>query len=145
MKTYLQLISINVSACIELQYVQEVLHLVYLDPLPGSISSLVGMMNISGTSVPVLDLGMYLGLDRETKYSLQAPIVLLSKLDKTMGLIVDKVSGLTNIDDNMLSNNVPNNDDGRYTDIVNIDNQSSLLINIDKLLNTEFIVRNNHG
>lgn len=145
MRVLLQCILNNISTCFELKYVDNILHLVYLEPVPGSNSSIVGLANISGVSIPVFDLGLYLGLERRDKYSLETPIIILSDDSKKVGIIVDKIIGLINITDELKQNfNELNTKTALYADIVDYDAKSNLLINANKIFNTAIMSRAHH-
>ena len=85
----------NMRLCVELQYVDKILPLVWLEAIPGSPLYFVGMINYAGKSVPVIDLAIRLGLNRSQSYSLDTPIILCSAGIHQTGMIVDKIISLT--------------------------------------------------
>lgn len=87
----------NTHICINLTYVDQVLPLMRLEPVPGSAPSLAGLMNLGGNSIPVIDLGICLGLNRTQKYSLDTPILLCSEKEQKLGLVIDSIFGLEEI------------------------------------------------
>lgn len=61
---------------IELKYVECVLPLMELQPVPGGAYYLAGLMDYHGESVAVVDLGMWLGLDNSETYHLSTPVII---------------------------------------------------------------------
>lgn len=61
---------------IELKYVECVLPLMELQPVPGGAYYLVGLMDYHGKSVAVIDLGMWLGLNNSEAYHLNTPVII---------------------------------------------------------------------
>jgi len=88
----------DVNVCIDLQYIKKVLPLPLLETVPASQSYLVGLMNFSGKSIPVIDLAWRLELIREVPYSIDTPILLCTDGKQEVGLIVDKILGLASVD-----------------------------------------------
>ena len=92
----------NIHACIELQYIDKVLPLPLLEAVPGSPAYLIGLMNLAGKSIPVIDLSLRLGMQRVIPFALDMPILLCSDGDQKTGIIIDKVLGLVNIEETEL-------------------------------------------
>ena len=82
---------------IPLEDVIEVLPAVAAHPLPGAPEVIRGLLNVRGTPVPVLDLRTRLG--RAARRPDPADHVVLCRIDeRTVGIWVDHVSALTEID-----------------------------------------------
>lgn len=96
--TVLHLIVQSTHAIIELNYVERVLPLSQIEAIPGSPAYLVGIMNLSGKSVPIIDLSIRLGIPRTKAYTLNTPLVLCTSNASQMGILVDEVVGLVNVD-----------------------------------------------
>src|SRR5579871_1770841 len=88
----------NVRMCIDLKYIKKVLPLVQLERIPGSPVYLVGLLNLAGKSIPVIDLAMRLGLHRHQAYTIDMPILICFDNEHEVGFIIDKVLGLATID-----------------------------------------------
>ncbi|MBZ0106392.1 MAG: chemotaxis protein CheW [Sulfuricella denitrificans] len=84
----------HLLCCIPLSFVERALPLVALHPLPGGPSYLAGFMSMGGASVPVLDLGIRLGLPDAEAYTLDTPIVVCSEGERRMGLLVSSILGI---------------------------------------------------
>ena len=89
----------DVQVCMDLHYVEKVLPLPLLEPVPGCPIFLAGLMNLKNKCVPILDLALCIGLTRDQIYPLNIPILLCSDGIYHLGLIVDKVLGLAEIDE----------------------------------------------
>ena len=76
---------------IDLALVERVISIVALQQLPGAPSYFVGLMDYHGDSIPVVDLGLWLGSDADEPYNLETPIVLCGDGKNRIGFIVDKV------------------------------------------------------
>ena len=76
---------------IPLQGVREVLRMVAITPLPLAHEWLVGIINLRGEIIPILDLRKRLALTAHP-YSLNTPIIVAQHKDSTFGLIADGVS-----------------------------------------------------
>ncbi len=81
--------------------VVEVLRLVALTPLPDAPEWMLGMLNLRGRGVPVLDLRRKLGLT-PVEFGLDAAIVVVEDSGRTVGLVVDEVAEVVDIADNSL-------------------------------------------
>lgn len=121
----------NIRVCIDLQYVNKVLPLVLLEPIPGSPSYVAGLMNLAGKSILVIDLLMRLGLNRDKPYSLDTPILLCSDECHQCGIIVDKIIELENVDTSALQmQEAFDKPNSPFIAVVILKFESSLLINI---------------
>lgn len=76
--------------CIEIGAVREIRGYTAVTPLPNAPDHLLGVINLRGTVMPVLDLRARLGLGR-TQPSGRHVIVVVSHAGKTAGLLVDAV------------------------------------------------------
>ena len=86
---------------LELLKVQEVVLPVPLLPLRGTNRSILGIMNLRGQVVPVLDLGVHLGagpVDQDT----HTRVVVLEENGETMGLRVSSVEDVTSLTDHQI-------------------------------------------
>jgi purine-binding chemotaxis protein CheW len=142
--TILHGIVIGTQICVNLSNVNKVLPISELSYLPGSPHYVVGLMNVKGKSIPVIDLGMRMGLERKEKYTIHTPILLCQHKNSMTGFIVDKILRLSQLNECTLQKNQ------EYTNTLIlgtvIDNEeTSLLINMDFLLTTEKqLIENSH-
>ncbi|MDV3468810.1 chemotaxis protein CheW [Stenotrophomonas sp. C3(2023)] len=86
---------------LELLKVQEVVLPVPLLPLRGTARSMLGIMNLRGQVVPVMDLGLHLG-GAAAQEDAQTRIVVLEEHGEIMGLRVSAVEDVTNLADSQI-------------------------------------------
>ena len=86
---------------LELLKVQEVVLPVPLLPLRGTASAMLGIMNLRGQVVPVIDLGVHLG-SSPVDMDLQTRVVVLEENGETMGLRVSAVEDVTSLTDQQI-------------------------------------------
>ncbi|MCT8355798.1 chemotaxis protein CheW [Xanthomonas citri pv. anacardii] len=86
---------------LELLKVQEVVLPVPLLPLRGTPSAMLGIMNLRGQVVPVIDLGIHLG-STPVDMDLQTRVVVLEENGETMGLRVSAVEDVTSLTDQQI-------------------------------------------
>lgn len=92
----------NVHMCVDLSAVIKALPLVLTEPVPNSPNYVVGLMNLGGKSILIIDLAIRLGLQRNEPYLLDTPILLCSDGSQQCGVIVDKIVELCNINTDAL-------------------------------------------
>lgn len=92
----------DIRCCLDLQYVEKIFPLPLLEAIPGSPIYLAGLMNLHGKCIPVVDLRICAGLTRDETYPLSIPILLCSDGTHRLGLIVDRMIGLGEIDKNKI-------------------------------------------
>jgi len=86
---------------LELLKVQEVVLPVPLLPLRGTPSAMLGIMNLRGQVVPVMDLGIHLGTG-PARDDANTRIVVLEEDGETMGLRVSAVEDVANLTDSQI-------------------------------------------
>ena len=111
--------------------VVEVLRVVALTPLPDSPAWVLGILNLRGRSVPVLDLRRRLGLT-PIEVGLDAAIVVVEDSGKTVGLLVDEVAEVVDIDDNSLE--PPTGSGQGLKAITHLGSRTILLLDLPHLL-----------
>ena len=75
----------------DLDYVECVLPLMELQPIPGGAGYLAGMMNFHGKGLAVVDLGLWLGLNRPQRYDLDTPVIVCGSGNAQMAFIANEV------------------------------------------------------
>lgn len=84
--------------CVPLPAVERVFPLMYLQPLPGGPDYVVGLMNLHGECIPVLDLGLRLGVPDVEPYTLETEIALCSMNGRRIGLITRALTGVESLE-----------------------------------------------
>lgn len=95
--------SVNKSCLfLPLHQVDTVMHLVMLEPIPDAPSYVAGLMNMGGNNIPVIDLILRLGMERKKNYSVYTPLLLCSNETNKVGIIVDDVIGISDVNESSL-------------------------------------------
>lgn len=133
--TVLHFLLQDIKVCMDLHYIEQVLPLPMLEIVPSSPIYFVGLMNLKNKCIPVIDLAICTGLIRNEIYPLNIPILLCSDGVHQVGLIVDKVLGLSDIDKQQIevheeftTNNSP------FLGAVTLETGVSLLLDINWVL-----------
>lgn len=84
----------NMVFCIDLEHVERVLSLVLLQPVPQGPDYLAGLMNLRGRNIPVIDLGVRIGLTDVPAYTADTPLIICKHEGHETGLIVSEVLGI---------------------------------------------------
>lgn len=106
-------------------------------PVANSPEFIKGVMNLRGIVVPILDLRIKFNLG-SLEYTSHTTVIISTIGDRHVGLVVDGVSDVLNIDMDDISDSPEFNStlDVEYLDgIANITDHMVILVNIHKLLN----------
>jgi len=95
---YLTFLVGEVGYGIEINYVVEIISVQEITLVPHTHSYVKGIINLRGTVVPVIDMGMRFG-QGEVVYTDKTCIIVLSMEDMSVGILVDAVQDVTDIDD----------------------------------------------
>ena len=98
----LQLITFRVGQqdyCFDIKLVKEIRGWTPTTPIPCSPAVVLGMINLRGTVIPVLDLAARMGFGPTTPRSRHA-IIVVEIADQTVGFLVDGVSDVLAADEN---------------------------------------------
>ncbi len=83
--------------CLRLGDVERLLPLMQVQSVPEGPDYLLGVMNLRGEAVPVLDLARRLNLPAVARYALDTPVVLAAIGGLRAGLVVDEVQGVRTV------------------------------------------------
>jgi purine-binding chemotaxis protein CheW len=95
---YLTFLVGDVGYGIEISYVVEIISVQEITLVPHTHAYVKGIINLRGTVVPVIDMGMRFGLG-EIVYTDKTCIIVLSMDDMSVGILVDGVQDVSTIDD----------------------------------------------
>ena len=95
---YLTFLVGDVGYGIEISYVVEIISVQEITLVPHTHMYVKGIINLRGTVVPVIDMGMRFG-QGEVVYTDKTCIIVLSMDDMSVGILVDGVQDVSNIDD----------------------------------------------
>lgn len=83
---------------IEISYVTEIIKVQAITPVPHTPAYIKGITNLRGTIAPVIDMRLRFGHE-ETQYTDRTCIIVLGMNDISIGIIVDEVHEVANIED----------------------------------------------
>ena len=122
---------------INVMLVQEVLRVTDIAPVPGAPGYVIGIINLRGNVVTVIDTRMRFGLSaREMDDATR--IVIIEAEKQTVGMVVDSVSEVVDIYSNEIESapNVGNDETARYIEgVVSRGEHLLILVDLNKLLN----------
>ena len=95
---YLTFLVGDVGYGIEISYVVEIISVQEITLVPHTHAYVKGIINLRGTVVPVIDMGMRFG-QGEVIYTEKTCIIVLSMDDMSVGILVDGVQDVSNIGD----------------------------------------------
>jgi len=95
---YLTFLVGDVGYGIEISYVVEIISVQEITLVPHTHAYVKGIINLRGTVVPVIDMGMRFG-QGEVVYTDKTCIIVLSMDDMSVGILVDGVQDVSNIED----------------------------------------------
>ncbi len=133
--TVLHFLVQNIHACIELTAIKRVLPLSAVEAVPGSPAYVVGLMNLAGQSIPIIDLSLRMGMPRHKPYSLNNPILLCHHQHQQAGIVVDEILDLADIDESELQMRHDfAKKESPFIAIAPLNNTLSLLLNIKRII-----------
>lgn len=128
---------------VDILRVQEIKGWGKVTPIPNTPNYVLGVMNLRGTIVPILDLRMRFKLD-QAEYGPTTVVIVLrvesEGHDRIMGIVVDAVSDVYAVPSEELR---PSPDFGGNVDVevvrglATVDEKMVIILNIDRLLNSD--------
>ena len=121
---------------IEVMQVQEVLRVTEITPVPGAPDYILGIINLRGNVVTVLDTRKRFGLPPK-EIDDPSRIVIIESVDQVVGMLVDSVAEVVYLRYSEIesSPNVGNEESSRFIQGVHSRNDSLLiLVDVNKLL-----------
>lgn len=124
---------------IRVMQVQEVLRVSEIAPVPGAPSYVMGIINLRGNVVTVIDTRSRFGLP-STENDDSTRIVILESDNNVVGIMVDSVAEVVDLKKGQIetSPNVGNDESSKYIEgVATQDGELLILIDINKLLTEE--------
>ncbi len=124
---------------INVMQVREVLRDIDIAPVPGAPSFVLGIINLRGNVVTVIDTRSRFGL-ASVEPSEEFRIIIIETMDQTLGFLVDSIAEVADIlqSEIELTPNVGNDDSARYIQGVHSRNGELLiLVSVEKVLKDE--------
>ncbi|HEC28900.1 MAG TPA: chemotaxis protein CheW [Gammaproteobacteria bacterium] len=129
----------NETYGIRVMQVQEVLRVTEIAPVPGAPHYVMGIINLRGNVVTVINTRSRFGLP-QAENSDSTRIVILESDNNVVGILVDSVAEVVDLKADQIetSPNVGNDDSSKYIEgVATLDGNLLILIDINKLLTDE--------
>jgi purine-binding chemotaxis protein CheW len=126
----------NETYGINVMQVQEVLRHSEIAPVPGAPDYVMGIINLRGNVVTVIDTRQRFGLQPD-EISDQTRIVIIEAEGQVIGILVDSVSEVVYLRQSEIEStpNIGNEDSGRFIQgVCNKNDELLILVELDKLL-----------
>jgi purine-binding chemotaxis protein CheW len=134
----------EVRLCLDLSYLKKIFLLPTLEQLLGCSFYTAGIINISGNSVPVIDLTLRLKLERDKPYTLDTSVLLCENAHQEMAFIVDQVMDIKTIEKNAIQMETPFQDtENFFQGTVLINEELNLILNVKNIMNNSCIYLHN--
>jgi len=124
---------------INVMQVQEVLRMTEIAPVPGAPSCVIGIINLRGNVVTVVDTRELFGLMREDVTE-QTRIMIVECNKVIVGLLVDSVAEVVNIQNTDIDSapNIGNEENSKYIQgVYSKDGEILILVDLNRLLSPD--------
>ena len=124
---------------IDVLQVQEVLRITEISPVPGAPSYVLGIINLRGNVVTVIDARSRFGLPAKDTDD-ASRIIVVDAFEKVVGLLVDNVSEVAYVPNSQIeiSPNVGTDESNKFVSgVSNRDGELLIMVDLAKLINTE--------
>ncbi len=149
---YLTFILNGQSFAIDIGKIKEIIRMVEITSVPDTMPSVLGMIDLRGKLIPIVDPKMNFNMEKSELTKKNVIIVLEAEIDGRMvnlGIIVDAVSEVTNIDANDISEpplHVRTDKTNYMLAIAKLKNNLCILVNIEKLVAiNKFVLNATHS
>ena len=124
---------------IKVMQVQEVLRMTEIAPVPGAPHYVLGIINLRGNVVTVIDTRKRFGLP-EAEADDETRIVIVEANNNVVGILVDSVAEVVDLKISEIETapNVGNDESSKYIQgVSSLGNELLILVDVNKLLNDE--------
>ena len=124
---------------INVMLVQEVLRVTEIAPVPGAPGYVIGIINLRGNVVTVIDTRMRFSLGAKEMDD-STRIVIIETASQTVGIVVDSVAEVVDVyaEEIETAPNVGNDEAARYIEgVVSRDSELLILVDLNKLLSED--------
>jgi len=122
---------------VDVMRVKEVLKLVEITPVAGAPDFVLGVINLRGSVVTVVDARCRFGLPQYESDD-ASRIILVDKGNDVVGILVDRVGQVLNISpDDIETTPVPGNGERRTQGVVTIEDEVIVMADLDRLVPNE--------
>jgi purine-binding chemotaxis protein CheW len=141
-ETLLELLEFRLSQecyALETRHVQEVCPLKELTPLPCTPAFVLGIVNVRGRILPVLDLKQFFGLPEQGLTDLHR-IILVRGNDLELGLLADVIVGLRSVPADNLQPSLPTLTGIRSDYLKGVTAERLIVLDLDRILSDPRII-----
>ena len=121
---------------LEIEKVQEVIRMKTIKKLPRSPQFILGVMNLRGNIIPVIGLRQKFGLE-EVDYNDFTRIVVVNHDNKLVGMVVDEVNRVINVNEDNIEGNpdmVRDSTKALVRGVAKLEDQVIILVQLDYLI-----------
>lgn len=115
----------------ETEKIQNISDIMQITKVPTAPAHIKGLINLRGSIKPLVDISMLLNIKSESK---QENIIILELEEEEVGIAVDEVVEVVEIDLNVLQNTAGDNKD-YVKGVIEFNNYLLTVIDIDKVVN----------
>lgn len=138
----IQVVNFNVcdfNGSIDIHQLSKVIALPQLSATPAGPEYLIGLVNLAGKVIPVVDLSILLKMNRKPHYTINTPVMICSNQQCGLfGMIVDNIDDIAVVNKDMMQRDVSRPASKKYIiGAIKFDHGISLLINTDELIGDE--------
>lgn len=133
---FVSLIAGTQSFCIEITQIREIRRWTPVTALPYSEDSVLGIMNLRGAVIPIMDLAARLGLGTIAP-SERHVVIVVALNNRTLGLLVDSVSEILSVKGNQIQETPSlgkKEENATLSGLLSIDDQMSRILNLNALI-----------
>lgn len=116
--------------------VQEIVGVRTLTPVPGSTDYMVGLINLRGNILHVLDLRKRLYINREEHGSFDDDVIIVLSTDiRKFGVLADVVTDVANVHNDQIYDTPIESTHGlKITNVIKVDSRVIMILPIDKVV-----------
>lgn len=121
---------------INIDNLSKVISIPQLSLAPTGPDYVIGLVNLAGTVIPVIDLSVRLNVSTPDKYTVNTPIIICkTNKGQQFGVIVDQVDDIAIVTDDMIQNDVVESGKNKIVSAaIKFKDSISILINVNYVL-----------
>lgn len=124
---------------IDVLSVQEIVGFTNITPVPGSPNYMVGLINLRGNILHVVDLRLRLGVIRDKEHSFDKDVIIVvSNSERRFGFLVDMVKDVINVVKEQVSETPVERTKGvQISHVINLNNKVIMVLPVDEVIKSE--------
>lgn len=119
--------------------VQEILGVTSITPVPGSPSYMVGLINLRGNILHVIDLRVRFAMPRDPDHNFQDDVIIvLSTVERRFGVLADMVIDVINVSKDQISDTPIESLSGlQISHVIRLDDKVVMVLPVDEVVMSE--------